>query len=238
MAGRASTIAGAGHHDQRDGMVNRREAPVKHTHARFSASSGATLYQARMTRITSERMLGILSRWRIDVAWLGVALIAFAHPTRTSIVAFLPLLAGALLLRLWARGHLERGLPITQTGPYAYVRHPLYVGSFFLGFAFALMSRSIVLAALYPLAFLLMYVPKALREEAYLRACGGATYVVYAARTGALLPHVRRHRPRPTADRRFDWRRVGRHREWRTWLGVLALLAFEWARAGGRVPFH
>jgi protein-S-isoprenylcysteine O-methyltransferase Ste14 len=183
--------------------------------------------------MTSERVLGLLSRWRIDMAWLGVALIAFAHPTRTSIVAFLPLVTGALLLRLWARGHLERGLPITQTGPYAYVRHPLYVGSFFLGLAFALMSRSFALVALYPLAFLVMYVPKALREEAYLRARGGAAYVVYAARTGALLPRGLRAGLRPAGDRRFDWRRVGRHQEWRTWLGVLALLAFEWARAAG-----
>jgi protein-S-isoprenylcysteine O-methyltransferase Ste14 len=183
--------------------------------------------------MTSERVLGILSRWRIDMAWLGVALIAFAHPTRTSIIVFLPLAIGALLLRLWARGHLERGVPITQTGPYGYMRHPLYVGSFFLGLAFALMSRSLALLALYPLAFLVMYVPKALREEAHLRAHGGAAYVVYSGRTGALLPRVLRDRPPPAGDRRFDWRRVGRHQEWRTWLGVLALLAFEWARAVG-----
>lgn len=191
-----------------------------------------------MSTTASERVLGILSRWRIDAAWLGVALIAFTHPSRASIVEVLPLLTVALLLRLWARGHLERGLPLTQTGPYAYVRHPLYVGSFFLGLAFALMSRSRVLVALYSLAFLLMYVPKALREEAYLRARGGAAYVVYAARTGALLPRMPGRRARSAGDRTFAWRRVSHHGEWRTWLGVLALLALEWARAVSRGPLH
>jgi protein-S-isoprenylcysteine O-methyltransferase Ste14 len=186
----------------------------------------------------TSRTLGVLSRWRIDVAWLGVALIAFTHPTHTSIIALLPLVTSALLLRLWARGHLERGVPVTQTGPYAYVRHPLYLGSFFLGLAFALMSRSVALVALYPPAFLLMYVPKALREEAYLRAHGGGAYVAYAARTGALLPRLLGDRARTTGGRIFEWRRVSHHREWRTWAGVLALLALEWARAVGPVALR
>jgi protein-S-isoprenylcysteine O-methyltransferase Ste14 len=191
-----------------------------------------------MVRIPSQRALELLSRWRVDVAWIGVIMIVFAHPTTGSIAAFLPLVAVGLLLRLWARGHLERGVPITQTGPYAYVRHPLYVGSFLLGLAFALMSRSLPLVAVYLTCFLVMYVPKALREEAYLRTMAGPTYDDYAARTGAMLPRMRRAGAAPAVpSRTFEWRRVRRHREWRTWVGVLVLLAAVWQRAAGYVPF-
>lgn len=190
-------------------------------------------------QITSQRMLTLLSRWRVDVAWIGVVMIAFTHPTTRSIAAFLPLVAAGLLLRLWARGHLERGVPITQTGPYAYVRHPLYVGSFVLGLAFALMSRSVGVVALYAASFLVMYVPKALREEAYLRAMAGPSYDHYAARTGAVLPRAHRTGADPSAaPRRFQWQRVRHHREWRTWVGVLLILAIVWQRAAGYVPFR
>jgi hypothetical protein len=188
-------------------------------------------------RMSSQRALELLSRWRVDVAWIGVIMVVFTHPTTTSIAAFSPLVAAGLLLRLWARGHLERGVPITQTGPYAYVRHPLYVGSFVLGLGFALMSRSAVLVAIYVTCFLVMYLPKALREEAYLRDMGGLAYAQYMERTGAVLPRARRAGPPAPATRHFEWQRVRRHREWRTWVGVLVLLAIVWERAARYLPF-
>ena len=33
------------------------------------------------------------------------------------------------LLRIWAAGHIEKGREITRSGPYRFVRHPLYLGS-------------------------------------------------------------------------------------------------------------
>jgi hypothetical protein len=185
----------------------------------------------------SQRVLELLSRWRVDVAWIGALLIVLARPTTTSIADFVPLVALGLLLRLWARGHLERGVPITETGPYAYIRHPLYVGSFLLGLGFALMSRSPAVAAAYAVCFVVMYVPKGLREEAHLRSAGGRTYAAYAARTGALLPRFPRA-ARTANARRFEWRRVRHHREWRTWVGVLVLLAVAWQRAVGSWPLR
>ena len=95
-----------------------------------------------------------------------------------------------------------------------------------------LMSRSVALTAVYAICFVVMYVPKALREEAYLRAMAGPGYASYATRTAAVLPRRRRAGTVGTA-RRFEWRRVRRHREWRTWVGVLALLAVAWRRAAG-----
>ncbi len=52
------------------------------------------------------------------------------------------LLLGCIWIRLWAAGHLVKNKELTVTGPYAYVKNPLYIGTFLgmLGFAFVTMG--------------------------------------------------------------------------------------------------
>ena len=185
------------------------------------------------TRRTRLPWLVLLSRWRVNLGFVGaiVALAAAGHPTPQSVLAWLPLALSGLALRLWARGHLELRSPLAQSGPYAFVRHPLYVGSFVLGLAFTAMMNAPVLAAVYVVAFLVMYVPKAMREEAYLRQRHGRAYADYATRVGAVLPRIASFRTQETAATAFAWRRVIRHREWQTWLGAAAACAALWLRA-------
>ena len=63
------------------------------------------------------------------------------------------------LVRLWASGYVMKNKELATTGPYAYVRHPLYVGNILLliGFSFAssLIGSFIAMAAL-----LWFYYPK------------------------------------------------------------------------------
>ncbi len=175
-------------------------------------------------------MLVLLSRWRVDVAWIGVLALGVSHPTERSILMAMPVLGTGVALRTWARGYLDRAERIAMDGPYAVVRHPLYVGSFCIAVAFALMTRVWILPFLIAAAFGVMYVPKGIREEAYLRRRFGAAYDEYARHVGAVVPTWRRA-PRASAAR-FDWHRVMRHREWQTWLGVVALLGVMCALAG------
>ena len=183
---------------------------------------------------TWERILVVLSRWRVDLAWLGLLALPWAHPTRGSILLGMPVLAAGVALRTWARGHLQRGERVTTTGPYAHMRHPLYVGSFLIALAFAVMTNLYVLPIVAVVAFVAMYVPKALREEAYLRRRFGAAYGEYAARVGAVIPSRGGPRASAPTQPRFEWRRVIGHREWHTWIGVAALLAVLCGLAAGR----
>ena len=164
-----------------------------------------------------DRWLIRLSRWRVDLAWLGVLLLPLARPTARSILLALPLVATGVGIRAWARGHLERARKVTQTGPYAYLRHPLYVGSFCIGLGFAVSTRLPLVPPLVAIAFLIMYVPKAVREE---------------GRVGAVFPSW----PARPARAEFRWRRVVEHREWKTWAGVVAVLALMCLRAA--IPRH
>ena len=192
-------------------------------------ASWADRYVSRMT-IGRNDVLALLSRWRIDLASVVVVpVIALARPSHAAILEYLPMLVAGVALRTWARGHLDRRR-LTSSGPYAYVRHPLYVGSFLMGLAITLMTRHSALPFLYAIVFAVMYWPKAIREETFQRARSAAEWDRYAAVVGSVLPRLRPPFV-PDEPRCFTWRRVMRHREWKTWLGTVAALVVLWLRA-------
>jgi protein-S-isoprenylcysteine O-methyltransferase Ste14 len=169
-------------------------------------------------------LLTALSRWRIEVATVAVVpLLALAHPRPAELVGFLPVVGVGLALRTWAQGHLERRIYLTQTGPYAHIRHPLYVGSFLIGLGLSLMVHVTALPVVYACVFVVMYWPKMLREEHFQHARWGGEWQRYASRTGAVLPGLHA----ATSDEgsaQFAWSRVRRSGEWKTWLGALIML--------------
>ncbi len=68
------------------------------------------------------------------------------------------------LLRSWAAGYLLKGKRTAVGGPYAYIRNPLYVGSFILGLGFCaalwqepLSLSSILLGAAFLVGFGVVY---------------------------------------------------------------------------------
>lgn len=178
----------------------------------------------------SERLLVLLSRWRVNLATaLFVPAVILAQPSVASIERFTGLVLIGVALRAWARGYLERHDYVTQAGPYARMRHPLYAGSFLIGLGFAAMCRSPVVVVLYAAGFVIMYVPKAIREERHLRTVHGGDYDRYAAAVPAVIPRLSRPELGTPASRTsWAWRRVMRHREWKTWLGVVAAFGAMW----------
>lgn len=170
--------------------------------------------------------LAIASRWRIESAFVAAPLgLWFAHPTRASVAQGLPLVIAGLALRCWARGYLERRAWLTRGGPYALVRHPLYVGSFAIGLGFCWMANVPVFVPIFAVLFAAAYVPKAIREENFLRARYGEEFESYASNVAAIVPRFHRPAAGTEAAGSFAWQRVLRHREYFTWMGALVGLA-------------
>lgn len=186
-----------------------------------------------MARTKKLPLLVALSRWRVNLGFAAglAALVACGHPTTRAVATWLPLVLAGLALRVWARGHLALRTRLAETGPYAWIRHPLYVGSFFAGLAFTLMMHDVWIAALYVVVFFVMYVPKAIREDRHLRTLYGEAYDRYAARVGAVVPRLHRSHGVLAADGGFAWPQVFRHREYETWLGAAAACGVLLARA-------
>lgn len=159
----------------------------------------------------------------------GVALLVLATPWRRpglllpgGILIFL-----GVLVRLWGTGHLRKNKRLATGGPYAFVRHPLYIGTFLimLGLAF-LAGSDWVLFGLLPaalLVFLIYYAPKKERvESARLERIFGDEFVRYRKAVKSYFPRLT---PYPERQTRFAFEGVMINREYLITLAVAFAVA-------------
>jgi protein-S-isoprenylcysteine O-methyltransferase Ste14 len=164
-------------------------------------------------------MMKRLARLRVPLGFLSAA-VAFwlARPTGKSWwIGVMVALVGEGV-RIWAAGHIEKGREITSSGPYRFVRHPLYLGSTILGVGFVIAAASLPVAILVAL-YLGITIFAAIRtEEAVLDERFAGAYTDY--REGMAQP----------VARPFSLARAVRNREHRAVAGLaagFALLAFK-----------
>jgi protein-S-isoprenylcysteine O-methyltransferase Ste14 len=150
-----------------------------------------------------------LARRRVTLGFIGaVIVLLLSLPTFATWTAGLVVAAIGELIRIWAAGHLEKGREVTRSGPYRFVRHPLYVGSTIIAGGVALASHSIVVAFVIAI-YMATTISAAIRtEEADLRRAFGSTYDDYRASKA------------PAMDRRFSVERAIRNGEYRAVAGI------------------
>jgi protein-S-isoprenylcysteine O-methyltransferase Ste14 len=161
---------------------------------------------------------------RLRVPCGFVLLVAFAllsQPSVESIEMGLPLSVLGLLLRAWATGHLAKNQHLATSGPYAYIRNPLYVGTLIVAAGIVLACRDWILTVIFALVFLLVYLPVIELEEQHLRNIF-PDYAAYAARVHRLLPMSRW----PGNNARFSWALYRKNEEYKALAGFL--LAAAW----------
>lgn len=155
---------------------------------------------------------------------LGFALAAVylwrARPDWHSLIHGSVLIVCGLALRAVASGHLRKNAELATTGPYAYVRNPLYLGSLLLAAGFAVAARDWWLAAAMLAFFLAVYLPVILSEEAWLRA-HFPEFEDYARRVPRLWPRFGREGAAPG---KFSRELYLQHREYNAVLGAVAML--------------
>jgi len=139
----------------------------------------------------------------------AVTTLVLAQPTWEAwCVGFFIAIIGECL-RLWAAGHLEKNREVTRSGPYRFLRHPLYVGSIVIAIGVAVASRSIA-AAVVAVLYMGLTIPVAIHmEELQLRQAFRTTYEDYRA-----------SRAEPMM-RRFGLARALRNREHRALGGLI-----------------
>jgi protein-S-isoprenylcysteine O-methyltransferase Ste14 len=163
----------------------------------------------------------ISRRIRVPLGFLSaIFYFWFAHPTWRSLLLSLVLVVPGILLRSYASGHVTKNVQLTTTGPYGYTRNPLYFGSILIAFGFALAARSLWIALVFLVLFLIIYWPVILDEEEYLRS-QFPDYDAYAARVPRLIP--RPGRPLPGAEGRFSFQLYRKHREYNSILGAFCM---------------
>lgn len=163
----------------------------------------------------------------------ALAYVAVSVPHSRRLLWGAALVALGEALRFWAAGHLQRNQVVARGGPYAWVRHPLYLGSFIIGVGLALAAEA---AGLWLAAFLVLYaafyLPAMHVEELRLQSLFGAEYQEYMGETRRLLPRLRRvpRWPEEPVDSRFCLRRAMDNREGRSALAMAGLVLLQAAK--------
>jgi len=125
-----------------------------------------------------------------------------------------------LALRALASGHVQKNEQLTMTGPYAYTRNPLYLGSLILAIGFVIAARSLWIALVLVILLLAVYLPVIRAEEKYL-AQRFPEFGSYATRVPRLLPRMNLS---GDSGGKFSWALYWKHREYNATLGSVAIM--------------
>jgi protein-S-isoprenylcysteine O-methyltransferase Ste14 len=176
-------------------------------------------YGANVANITWTK---IARRIRVPMGFAFTGLYLWlATPTAVSIAIGSALIIPGLAIRALASGHVKKNEQLTTTGPYAYTRNPLYLGSLILAVGFAISGRNWWIAAGIVLMFLAIYAPVIRGEERFLGE-QFPEYAEYARQVPRLLPRLSSH---SGGGGTFSWDLYWKHREYNATLGAVAMMA-------------
>ena len=96
---------------------------------------------------------------RIPLFIGAILVVIFAKPQFPGILIGLIFIFLGEGIRIWAAGHLQKNEVLTVTGPYAYVKNPLYIGSIFITAGFCILADNIYFLAGAFFMFCFHYIP-------------------------------------------------------------------------------
>jgi protein-S-isoprenylcysteine O-methyltransferase Ste14 len=162
---------------------------------------------ARRIRVPTGFAFAALYLWLARPSWRWMALGA-------------GLIIPGLLIRALASGHVQKNEQLATTGPYAYTRNPLYLGSLVLAVGFAVAARSWWIGGIVITLFLAIYLPVIRSEESFLRD-HFPEFNEYARQVPRLLPRLGAFRGNGGS---FSWQLYWKHREYNAALGASAMI--------------
>ena len=165
---------------------------------------------ARRIRVPLGFVFAVLYFWLARPTWRWLALGAV-------------LIVPGLLIRALASGHISKNEALATSGPYAYTRNPLYLGSLLIGMGFAVAARSWWVGVVLLVMFFAIYLPVIRGEEKFLRETF-PEFDEYARTVPRMLPRIFP----ASAERdggRFSMDLYLKHREYNAALGAIAMMA-------------
>lgn len=169
----------------------------------------------------------LAKRVRVPLGFaFAVVFLVLARPSWAAVAWSLLAVVPGLALRGYASGYVKKNLEITMTGPYAWTRNPLYLGSMLIAFGFAGAARSAWLLGLLVVLFAAIYVPVIWGEEQFLEA-HFASFADYKRRVPRIVPWKVPRRVVSDAGEGvqggFSRALYRKHREYNASIGVAAL---------------
>ena len=166
-----------------------------------------------------------IQRWRVPLGFLFAAVfMLLAKPTPSALMIGAGVSVLGLAIRAWAAGHIRKNAELAISGPYAFTRNPLYLGSFLLGLGFTIASGRWLLAILFAALFLGIYFPVMRVEASTMAELFGEQFQRHKQAVPLFFPRLTPFRQDDSKSVRFDGSLYMRYREYRAALG----LAIAW----------
>ena len=171
----------------------------------------------------------ILQRLRVPLGFLfAVVFLVFAKPTALSIAIGICVAIIGVAMRAWASGHIRKASVLAVSGPYAYTRNPLYVGSFILGVGFTVAANVWWLAILFTILFIGIYLPVMRVEADDIRRIFSEDFNEYERNVPVFIPRLTAWKK---TSEKFDFGLYLQYREYRAAIGVIAAIGILAAKA-------
>jgi protein-S-isoprenylcysteine O-methyltransferase Ste14 len=179
-----------------------------------------------------EKIRKKLLKLRLPLALVGFVLLLPLLKARFFFPGLIVSVVGALI-QMWCFATIHTKRKLTTTGPYMFVRNPMYIGRFFIILGIILMTGSVTLMAVYVVAYYFYMVNRVKREEAQLEQIFAQDYLEYKRDVRAYLP-TRNKRFAPEQMFVFDREAFERNSGWVYLLVmvlsyvILYLFAYVW----------
>jgi protein-S-isoprenylcysteine O-methyltransferase Ste14 len=165
----------------------------------------------------------IARRIRVPLGFLFAVLYFWlAQPAWQSMAAGAIVVVPGILIRALASGHVRKNEALATSGPYAYTRNPLYLGSLLIGLGFAAAARSWWVGVALVVMFFAIYLPVIRDEEVFLRRTF-PEFEGYARRVPRMLPRLGGASRAGGAGFSLDL--YLKHREYNALLGAVGMMA-------------
>ena len=165
-----------------------------------------------------------------------IALLYFAEPSWYTTAIGIIFISVGELLRIWAVGYaggstratsLGAARDLVTTGPYSYVRNPLYLGNFLLSLGVCIVANVLWLIPILIIGYFGQYLPIVVVEEKYLLESCGSVYQMYYQQVPRFLPQLYPYSGQSAHD--YSWERAFKS-EKRTWTAIVCVIGLIFIR--------
>ncbi len=133
-----------------------------------------------------------------------------------------PFIGIGIIIRFLSAGYIEKSKELTTAGPYAFLRHPLYLGNFLIGLGFAIISHNLLIFTYFLLGFPLFYYFAIKEEESELLKKFKEDFIEYKNKMPAFFPRLLPYPKRK--KKKFDFKLLIRNGELIRIFGLLLLI--------------
>jgi protein-S-isoprenylcysteine O-methyltransferase Ste14 len=179
----------------------------------------------------------LVSRVRVPAGFAMAAIyLLFAKPTPVRLAVGAMIALAGIAVRAASAGHVEKNRKLATSGPYAYTRNPLYLGSALAGLGFSIAGGRWWFLLLLAVFFAAVYLPVMRSEQAHLNLLFGDEYGTYARAVPLFWPRFTAWRAPGGRRQRFNPGLYRYNREYEALAAFLLIVLALWGKMAWGSP--